>query len=327
MALLRNHGLMDYSVILMMAPVVPGGAGSNGTRTEGSGGAASGGGSSGGGSSGGGSGGITRAASGGSATSDETLMLGTGSAVGVAAAAGAGVPSTRATNGSGGGGGGGGGSGGIERTASDTEDTVLSGGAAAAAAAAATALPSASLAASGAACILTLSMNKAAELETADAMALLDAAAGFPTRLRAASAATTLGPWSAAATHLVRAAVPASAAAAAASAPLRGDGRYEYYLMQVGVIDVLQAFNGDKRLERNFKQSVYSLSTCRWDAPLNISAIDAPEYATRFGGMVRAAFRDADQAPLDDGELETGGVWFGGDRYAAAARRRALRIA
>ena len=217
MALLRNHGLMDYSVILMMAPVVPGGAGSNGTRTEGSGGAASGGGSSGGGSSGGGSGGITRAASGGSATSDETLMLGTGSAVGVAAAAGAGVPSTRATNGSG--------------------------------------------------------------------------------------------------------------AAAAASAPLRGDGRYEYYLMQVGVIDVLQAFNGDKRLERNFKQSVYSLSTCRWDAPLNISAIDAPEYATRFGGMVRAAFRDADQAPLDDGELETGGVWFGGDRYAAAARRRALRIA
>lgn len=149
---------------------------------------------------------------------------------------------------------------------------------------------------------LLLSMRNQVGLGAREAIALTGAAQAFPAAARQASSGAAVGPWSPLAVQLVSAPHHAlsgrsfaSAAHAADAADAAGSGAATgstTWLAQLGVIDMLQAFNLRKRLERAAKTAIYALRSGHCGAFTTISSVDPATYGTRFDDMVARVLRE-----------------------------------
>ena len=132
---------------------------------------------------------------------------------------------------------------------------------------------------------LNLSMLSSPSLAHADALRLAEAAQQFPLRMRAADATGAgIGQWSGLSVQLVQ-------------MPTEGGGPPRTFLLQVGMLDILQSYTCSKASERGAKTALRGLRTGSWDAYTRVSSVDPTTYFARFVTLLPRVFIDTDATP------------------------------
>lgn len=138
----------------------------------------------------------------------------------------------------------------------------------------------------GAAFRLHLSMLGSRSLALGDACRLVEAAQQFPLRIRVAGMdGVGMGQWSCYAVQLVE--MPA----------VEVGGPPRIMLLQIGMLDILQAYTCGKASERGAKTALRAVRTGGCDGWRRVSSVDPDTYRARFCAMLPRVFIDTSATP------------------------------